>query len=93
MTYRDKQLTADDLRNLRALRALLMEAYGTIEDLSRLEFTLGTEDVDTLAAFGLGDSAWAHERLAQLRSALGAPLAGETNKGRAQVDVSCEEAA
>jgi len=97
MASTDKKLTADDLSEIRALRALLVEAYGTIEDLSRLEFAVGMDEGDVLAAFGLGGSLWAGERLAQLRAGLDAPLAAAVNRGRekagALADARCMAAA
>ena len=69
-----KHLTASELKDLRALRALILEAHGILESMDSLDFAVGLSSDDVLSAFGLASSEWAHERLAQIRASLDAPV-------------------
>lgn len=72
-----------ELRDLRAWRALVIEARGVIRSLESLRFVLGLPLDDALAAFGLGGSAWARERWQELRAALDAPVEEPARPARA----------
>ena len=69
-----KHIGARELRDLRAWRALVVEAYGVVRDLNGLEFALRLPMDDALAALGLSGSVWARERWCELRAALDEPL-------------------
>lgn len=68
------RIGAAELRDLRAWRALLIEAHGVVRDLRSLEFALTLPAGDVLSMFGLGGSVWARERWAELRAALDEPV-------------------
>ncbi|HIZ19052.1 MAG TPA: hypothetical protein IAA22_08105 [Candidatus Olsenella stercoravium] len=67
-------LTVSELRDLRAWRLLLIEAYGRVHGLDELAFTRAMPLDDALSALGLGGSVWASEHWLELRSALEAPV-------------------
>lgn len=74
-------ISASELKDLRALRALVAEARGVVASMADLEFALGLPMDDALAAYGLAGSEWAHEHLAEIRAALDEPLEAEADAG------------
>lgn len=74
MAGRNNRMTASELKDLRALRALVLEAHGVLESMNDLVFAAGLPCDDALAAFGLANSEWARERMAQIRKSLDVPI-------------------
>lgn len=67
-------LTACELKDLRAWRALVIEAWGQIRPLESFAFAVGLPVFDVLPTLGLGGSEWACERWTALRRGLDEPV-------------------
>lgn len=83
-----KHIGVRELRDLRAWRALVIEAYGVVRDLDSLEFALRLPMDDALAELGLSGSVWARERWCELRAALDEPLAAPASEDAPELDAA-----